>query len=299
MNSFIKTIGFQNIKNKNEMDKLINWIIENQDKRTVVPVPAADTTYVQVWKKLGEGFGLSVIGELKDDNTVNVEYYFPYVEGAKEAEKLDFQVEKHSGKEAYSGVCENVNIGVSLIFYLQNIDEFMSGDYSQEYYVLGNKVRLGALASKGRVLLELNKDEEQMKREQASNRKRNRLLQAAREGDMKAIESLTLEDMDTYTQVTQRARREDIFTIVDTYFMPYGIESDHYEILGTIYDVKQSENILTKESIYLLSVICNQIHIQVAVPKESLMGEPKAGRRLKAKIWLQGQVEILKWKEEK
>ncbi|MBO8463505.1 MAG: DUF3881 family protein [Firmicutes bacterium] len=296
MNVFIKSIGFEHIKNKKETDELIQWVIENQDKKTVIPVPIADTTYVQVWKKLGEGFGLSVIGELKEDKTVNVEYYFPYVEGANEAENLDFQVEKHFSKEAYSGVCETVNVGVSLIFYLQNIGDLIYGDYSKEYYVLGNKVHLGALASNGSILLELKKDEEQVRREEVSNRKRNQLLQAAREGDMKAIESLTLDDMDTYTQITQRAKSEDILSIVDTYFMPYGIESDQYEILGTIYDIKESENFLTKEKIYLLSVLCNQIHIQVAIPKKHLMGEPKNGRRLKAKIWLQGQVEILKWK---
>lgn len=298
MNLFIKTIGFRCIKNKKQTDQLLEWILENQDKRTIIPAPADDTTYVQVWKKIGEGFGISIIGELREDDTVNIEYYFPYVRGANEAESLEFQVEKHSNKEAYSGVCENVNIGVSLIFYLQNIDEFITGDYSKEYYILGNDVKLGALAKNGTVLLELRKDEEQKKREQASNSRRNRLLQAAKEGDMKAIESLTLEDMDTYTKVTQRARREDILSIVDTYFMPYGIESDQYEILGTIYDVKVSENILTKETVYLLSVLCNQIHIQVAIHKDDLMGEPKVGRRLKAKIWLQGEVQLIKWKEE-
>ena len=297
MNSFIKTIGFHKIKNKKETDQLIEWVLENPDKKMVVPVESKELTHIQIWKKLGEGFGISIIGELEQDNKVNVEYYFPYVEGADIVENLDFQVEKHSSKEAYSGICENTNLGVSLIFYLQNIGEFIRGNNSKDYYLLGNRVQLAGLALKGTVLLELSKDEEQTKREQASNQKRNRLLQAAKEGDMRAIESLTLEDMDTYTIITKRAKKEDIFSIVDTYFMPYGIESDHYEILGTIYEVKLSENMLTKESVYLLSIECNQIHIQVAIRKDSLLGEPKVGRRLKAKIWLQGQAEIIKWEK--
>ena len=38
---------------------------------------------------------------------------------------------------------------------------------------------------------------------------------AAREGDEKAIESLTLDDMDTYSSITRKIRNEDVF--VDLY----------------------------------------------------------------------------------
>ena len=52
---------------------------------------------------------------------------------------------------------------------------------------------------------------------------RNRLIQAARGGDEEAIESLTLEDMDTYTTISRRIQKMDVFSLVDTYFMPYGV----------------------------------------------------------------------------
>ena len=206
---------------------------------------------------------------------------------------------KLSSKEAYSAVSENVNVGVSLIFYLQNSDEFIKGNYSKDYYFIKDEVSLAGLASKGIILLELSKDEEQAKKEEAINRNRKRLLEAARAGDLRAIESLTLDDMDTYANVTRRSRKEDILTIVDTYFMPYGIESDQYSVLGTIYDVKESKNILTGEKIYLLCIECNNLHIRIAIHQDDLMGQPEVGRRLKANIWLQGKVELIKWKEKK
>jgi len=40
-------------------------------------------------------------------------------------------------------------------------------------------------------------------------------------GDETAIESLTIEDIDTYSKISRRIRREDVFTIVDSCFMPY------------------------------------------------------------------------------
>ena len=43
-----------------------------------------------------------------------------------------------------------------------------------------------------------------------------------------------MEDMDTYSMISRRIVREDIFTIVDSYFMPYGMECDQYNVMGEI-----------------------------------------------------------------
>ncbi len=53
-------------------------------------------------------------------------------------------------------------------------------------------------------------------------RKRSRLIAEARKGDEEAIESLTLEDIDMYTTISRRIQKEDVFSIVETYFMPLG-----------------------------------------------------------------------------
>ena len=57
--------------------------------------------------------------------------------------------------------------------------------------------------------------------------------------DQSAIETLTLDDIDMYSQVSKRLANEDIFSIVDTYFMPYGIECDLYSIMGEILAVRR------------------------------------------------------------
>ena len=72
--------------------------------------------------------------------------------------------------------------------------------------------------------------------------KRMNLIAAARNGDEEAIENLTLEDIDTYSMVSRRILNEDIFSIVETYFMPYGIECDMYSVLGDILNYEVVEN---------------------------------------------------------
>lgn len=64
---------------------------------------------------------------------------------------------------------------------------------------------------------------------------RNRqLIKQAKEGDQDAIDSLTLDEMDLSSQIRRRIKTEDLYSIVETTFVPYGSESDNYMVIGTI-----------------------------------------------------------------
>ena len=106
--------------------------------------------------------------------------------------------------------------------------------------------------------------------------------------DPAAIESLTLDDIDTYSKVSRRLISEDVFTIVDTYIMPYGIECDRYSILGEILNIHRIENEMTREELYIMSLEVNGLTFDVCVPAREVVGEPAVGRRFKGNIWMQG-----------
>ena len=81
-----------------------------------------------------------------------------------------------------------------------------------------------------------------------------------------------------------------MFTLVDTYFIPYGMECDLYSILGEITDFRKKQNIMTKEEIYILGVNVNDLIFNICINEKDLMGEPQVGRRFKGTIWMQGYV---------
>ena len=122
----------------------------------------------------------------------------------------------------------------------------------------------------------------------AEQKTRKQLLSAARNGDQTAIETLTLDDIDIYSKVSRRLISEDVFSIVDTYIMPYGVECDQYSILGEILEVHKAINRLTGVELYQLKVDVNELIFDVCVPVKEVLGEPDIGRRFKATIWLQG-----------
>ena len=106
------------------------------------------------------------------------------------------------------------------------------------------------------------------------------------------MESLTLEDIDLYAQISRRIRREDVYSIVDSTFMPNGVECDHYTIIGEILDMELCDNSMTGEQIYSFLIECNDLPFQVAINKMDLLGERPVGRRFKGEIWMQGLVDF-------
>ena len=117
---------------------------------------------------------------------------------------------------------------------------------------------------------------------------RNHLLEAAKNGDENAMETLTIEDMDMYSQISKRVMKEDLYSIVDSSFMPSGIECDQYSVIGEIRKIEEKKNQITEEVVYDLTLECSDMIFHVGIAKKDLIGEPKIGRRFKGQIWMQG-----------
>ena len=137
------------------------------------------------------------------------------------------------------------------------------------------------------------KTEAEVRRKQNENMNRDRMIAAARDGDQDAIESLTLEDIDMYAAISRRSKKEDVLTIVESYFMPYGIACDQYSIMGNILNVQLVQNSLTEEFIYILTLECNELTFDICINKLDLLGEPLPGRRFRGTVWIQGMVDFM------
>ena len=96
--------------------------------------------------------------------------------------------------------------------------------------------------------------------------------------------------MDLYTTISKKIRKQDVYSLVDTYFMPYGVECDHYSVLGEVVSTRLVENKFTGESVYIMRINCNDLEFDVCINKEDLLGEPAVGRRFKGNIWMQGHI---------
>ncbi len=288
MHKFLRAIGFSKLK-KEDLELIFDQIM----KHPTVEKSATDSEgneFAEISKEFGEFFGISLRGVYVDDETFELEYYYPYFCGKNLSTREPADIEKHAEKESYAGICDEVRLGVTLIFYLQNVVDFLSLKRSSSHRSPAEVVILGALSTEGKVLLPVNKTEKKVKTAKKEGPDRSRLIAAAREGDEDAIENLTLEDIDTYSMLSRRITHEDILSIVNSYLMPYGIESDQYSILGEIMDCTLLQNHVTKENVYALELMCNDMCFSVCINQKDLLGEPQVGRRFKGNIWMQGSV---------
>lgn len=100
--------------------------------------------------------------------------------------------------------------------------------------------------------------------------------------------------MDTYTMISQRIQEEDLFTVIDTFMMPYGTECDLYQIMGEIKNVESAVNEYTDEKLYFMTLSCNDMIFDICINQKDLLGEPEEGRRFKGSIWMQGHINFEK-----
>lgn len=289
MHKFMRAIGFSKLTDRREEQRLITDIIMNATHRSYTS-NGENTILAEFCEDFAQDIGIAVCGEFDAEEKFTYDYFYPYLRGTGISSCEDVSVERHADKESYAGVCDDIKVGVSLIFYLQNIVPYVKAQTADMLPVTGTSLTLSGLSISGNILLPIGKDESDRRRIQRDSMSRNQLIAAARKGDEDAIESLTLEDMDIYSTISKKILTEDVFSLVDTYFMPYGVECDQYSVMGEITDISLRVNRITSEEIYVLRLCCNDLEFDVCINKKDLYGEPQIGRRFKGVIWMQGYI---------
>ena len=289
MHSYLRAVGFSKITKRSSIRQIITDVVENYDDKTIVK-DHPEGVFAEFSKDYGCDCGITVCGQYDENNVFYPDYYCTFFRGTGITTQENVIIERHTEKESFAGACDDLRIGVTLIFYLQNAAEYMKEKYKSGMLPDGQPLTLSGLAREGKILFPVEKDKEAVKAERELTKNRNHLIAAARNGDEEAMESLTMEDMDTYSMISQRIVTDDILSIVDSYFMPYGIECDQYSVMGEIIDYMTFENIITGEKICQITIECNDMQFDVCINREDLLGELKIGRRFKGIIWLQGQL---------
>ncbi len=292
MHRFLRAIGFSDLKKKEQLDELIKKIIEMPDIEKLA-IDSDGSEFSEITHMFNERVGITVCGQFQDRDLFSMDYYYPVFTGREISTDEQVDIERHVGNESYAGICDEMRLGVTLIFYLQNVADFLNQRSVYGASLKNITTILSALSVNGKIILPIGKNEEQIRNTEKNRLNHNYLMAAARDGDEEAIESLTLEDIDLYSMISKRVEKEDVFSIVESYFMPYGIESDQYSIMGQIMDIEKIENNLTKENLILMKVNSNDLIFDVCINEKDLIGVPEVGRRFKGNIWMQGKVNFM------
>lgn len=285
MHSFLRSVGFSEITKDTEIYPFLQMTIDAPDMRSSYEKPDGEI-FVELKKEFGYRTGLAVCGSYLEDR-FQIEYFYPYFRGSYESTQEEIEIERHADKNSYAAICDDMRMGITLIYYLQNISEFFKHTNGQLVSKTGTSV-LSALSTEGKIILPLEQYDESRKKHIRRLQKRSNLISAAKDGDEEAIENLTVEDMDIYSMLSRRVTTEDLLTIVESSIMPYGVESDQYAVIGEILDMSHSKNMVTGENMVIMTVNSKDMIYDICINEKDLLGEPQIGRRFKGKIWMQG-----------
>lgn len=286
MHKYLRTIGFSTYQKKKDINKLLRALEQASDRRQRIQIEP-ETNLCEIRAEVAPGMGLAIVGEVDEQGVFQREYYYPYLTSGDVSSTVECSIQRHTEKETFAGLLDENRVGISLIFYLDNGFEYRERllDHSSTRPV---SVNLTGLSIEGKILLPLHKTMKQIEMAKVAANDRNSLLEAARNGDEDAMETLTIEDIDMYSQISRRVMKEDLYSIVDSCFMPSGIECDQYSVIGEIIQVEEKTNQITSEVVYDLTLNCNDMIFHVAISRLDLLGEPVVGRRFKGQIWMQG-----------
>lgn len=290
MHKYLRAIGFSNFKSNDEVEAFLRNAV-SEKYLTAVTELGDGKCAEQYQLPVAPSMGLTVIGERGEDGAFLRECYFPYMRSYDVTETEECSVDRHTEKETYSGVLEDYQAGIALIFYLCNSVEYR-GEVRHQRRIPMRQAYLTGLSVEGKIILPIEKREEDEERLRRRDREQSALIEAARNGDQEAIETLTETDMDMFSRVSKRIEQEDLYSVVESTFMPTGVECDQYQILGEITGIRVKANVYTRENVVDLRLRCNGTVFHVCINEADLLGVPAVGRRFKGKIWMQGEIDF-------
>lgn len=288
MHRFLRTVGFSKYQKKHRIEELMKNLVDHAEAKQIRKIQLdEETNLCEVRAELAPSMGVAIYGEMDETGDIKPEYYVPYMLSQDPSSDAECSIQRHTDRETYAGLLDEYKVGISLIYYLENAMEYRERKMAKESTEV-EYVNLVGMSITGKILLPIEKSAKQKEIAKVASKERSSLLEAAKNGNEEAMETLTIEDIDLYSQISRRVLKEDIYSIIDSCFMPCGIECDQYSIIGNIQHMEVLRNRITEEEVYAMRLECNDMIFHVAINKKDLIGEPKEGRRFKGQIWMIG-----------
>ena len=186
MREYLKAIGFSDLNSRKKTDELINEIKKNPSRKNWFQIDEEEAIFIYE-KDFAEAAGIAVIEVMDRDGYRVTDHFYPYVRGANYLYHEDLEFEHYTDKEGYAGICDENNIGIPLIFHVNNPVDYLKIVYGKFHDKI-NSITLSGMSKKGMIILPVEKDEFQEREERKGNELRNEMIDAAKAGDEMALE---------------------------------------------------------------------------------------------------------------
>ncbi|MEG0013008.1 MAG: DUF3881 family protein [Cellulosilyticaceae bacterium] len=289
MESPIKVIGFSALDDKYSVDEIVTEILDNPTSQAAMKIDSNRILAEYIKEFAPDTYIMTrvAVDKTKEKPNIEVLQCEAYVHASHNLDIQSVDIERIDEEEDYYVICEEKNTSMQIIFWLQNVIEYLE---AVKKHKKCKQINIAALALEGTIILPVEKDEEDEVIEKEEREKLKNILQQMKEGDEEARQLLEEEEKELDKQLKQRLREEDFLTIMSGYFIPTTIEDAVYAVLGEITAIKKRKNTKTKENLYVFDLNVNEMPLEVIVNSKTLIGMPSIGMRFMGTCWVQGRV---------
>ena len=107
VHKFLRSIGFSNIKKK-DLEIILQEIIDRPEMMKITK-DSEGNEFAELSRSFSSNVGITVRGTYQENDSFEMDYYYPYMLGTSITTEEQIEVEKHAEKESYAGVCDELN----------------------------------------------------------------------------------------------------------------------------------------------------------------------------------------------
>ena len=178
MHKYLRAIGFSNVSDSEDVRKLLELSVEQNDTESIMDNPGGKS-FGELKKEFAQDIGICSRGEIQKE-FFEFEYYYPYFDGRGITTYEDVYIERQAEKECYLGACDDSRVGVTIIFYLQNMTEYLKIINDASSTKRKSSLTLSALSVDGKILFSVSKNQEQVKQDKEDSINRTKLIEKAK-----------------------------------------------------------------------------------------------------------------------
>ena len=124
MHRFLRAVGFSNITTKQDMDKLLGITMDKPSvSKQILSKDGRKIT--ELSREFAHNTGLTVRGEYDKLGFFHVDHYFPYCYSSLITMRTEVTINRRVDTSAFTGMCDDIRMAVSVIFYLQNSVDYI------------------------------------------------------------------------------------------------------------------------------------------------------------------------------
>ena len=129
MHKYLRAVGFYNILHKSEENDILKRMEEEYTTCSHYQDSFGEDQ-VEMDIALAPGAGVILRGTLDEQKKFHREFYFPYLQNEEKTVGSPSEIDRKLDKDAYSCMCDEARLGISLIFHLINSNIIVIKYYS-------------------------------------------------------------------------------------------------------------------------------------------------------------------------